>query len=102
MRGRHPDPYTLSTRDRQDLSQIAAHGHIAQRIATRARALLALGRGERIVELARWLGVSRTTLWYLWQRYTQRGAEAVFDGERSGRPPVFSPSRTRDDRGSGV
>src|SRR5215510_15933718 len=102
MRGRYPETYTLSAGDRRGLSQIVADGQIAQRIATRARALLALDRGERIVEIARWLEVSRTTLWYLWQRYRQRGLEAAFDEERSGRPAVFSPARTSPHRADGL
>ena len=98
MRGRYPETYTLRVEDRRELSRIVGDGQIAQRVAIRARALLALDRGERIVEVVRWLGRSRATLWYLWQRYRQRGAAAVFDEERSGRPPVFSPSGASHDR----
>jgi Helix-turn-helix domain len=80
------------------LNELAQEGQLIQRVANRARALLALDRGERIVETVRWLGISRTSLWELWQRYKQRGVEAVLDEERSGRPPVFSPSGTSPDR----
>ncbi len=102
MRGRWPDEHKLHAWDRKYLTEIAADGYLIQRVATRARALLALDRGERIVEIVRWLGVSRTTLWYLWHRYTERGVEVIFDEERSGRPPVFSPSRTSRDRARGL
>ena len=98
MRGRYPETYTLRAEDRHELNRIGADGQVAQRIATRARALLALDRGERIVEIVRWLGRSRAALWYLWQRYLQHGPAAVFDDERSGRPPVFSPSGASHDR----
>lgn len=102
MRGRWPDEHKLHAWDRKYLSEITADGQLIQRVATRARALLALDRGERIVEIVRWLGLSRTTLWYLWQRYTERGVEVIFDVERSGRPPVFSPARTSRDRAGGL
>jgi len=56
-----------------------------------------LDRGERIVEILHWLGMSRAGLWYLWQRYLERGVEAIFDAERSGRPAIFSPAGTGSD-----
>ena len=98
MRGRKPHVYELSASDWRYLNELANEGQLIQRVAMRARALLALARGERIVEIVRWLGISRTSIWELWQRYLERGAEAVFDEERSGRPPVFSPSGTCQDR----
>lgn len=98
MRGRLPSEYKLSDNARRYLSEVAADGQLIQRIANRARALLALDRGERIVQILRWTGMSRMGVWHLWQRYTERGVEAIFDEERSGRPPTFSPSRTRPHR----
>ncbi|MGH8009433.1 MAG: hypothetical protein ACREQ3_20780, partial [Candidatus Binatia bacterium] len=77
MRGRHPLGYTLKTADRRRLAQIASDGQGLQRVAKRARALLALERSERIVEIVRWTGVERTSLWSLWQRYQQRGVEGI-------------------------
>ncbi len=98
MRGRMPSEYKLNPNDRRYLIEIVKDGQIIQRIANRARALLALDRGERIVEIVEWTSLSRMGVWYLWQRYLERGVEAIFDEERSGRPPVFSPARTRPDR----
>jgi hypothetical protein len=92
MKGRMPNDYGLAPTDRRLLVELADNGQLIQRIATRARVLLALDRGERIVEIVRWLGMSRTNIWELWQRYQRRGVDAVFDEERSGRPPVFSPT----------
>src|SRR5215472_3948290 len=71
---------------------------LIQRVANRARVLLALDRGERIVDILPWVGMSRMAVWYLWQRYLERGVDAIFDEERSGRPPTFSPSRASRDR----
>lgn len=97
MKGRKPDQYKLNANDRRDLKEIASNGQLIQRVSNRARALLALDRGERIVDIQRLLGMSRGSLWYLWQRYLVRGVDAIFDDERSGRPPVFSLDRARRD-----
>jgi hypothetical protein len=92
MKGRKPFVYRLRAAERRYLRVIVGDGQQAQRVATRARTLLALDRGERIVEILRWLGVSRMGGWHLWQRYQQRGVTAIFDGKRSGRPVGFSPA----------
>jgi DDE superfamily endonuclease/Homeodomain-like domain len=91
MRRRKPFAYRLGEADRRYVQAILADGQIVQRVAKRARALLALDCGERLVAIAHWLGWSRMRLWHLWQRYQQCGAAAIWDAERSGRPPVFSP-----------
>ncbi len=98
MRGRLPSEYKLSVNERRYLTGVVKDGQLIQRIGIRARALLALDRGERIVDIVRWTGLSRMGLWHLWQRYAERGVEAIFDEERSGRPAVFSPARTCPDR----
>ena len=97
MKGRKPLEYRLRAGDRQALQALLADGQLIQRVANRAQALLALDRGERLGDLVPWLGWSRTGLWYLWQRYQHGGVEAIFDAERSGRPPIFSPARTHPD-----
>jgi Winged helix-turn helix len=102
MRGRKPSEYFLRAVDRQLLEQIARDGQGVQRVARRAQALLALDRGERIVDIVHWSGVERTSLWYLWQRYQQRGVEVIFDAPRSGRPRVFSPAAASRNRTRGV
>ena len=63
MRGRKPLGYRLREADRQYWPEIRADGPLIQRVANRARALLALDRGERIAEIAHWLGWSRMGLW---------------------------------------
>jgi hypothetical protein len=67
MRGRTPLPYRLREADRQALEALLADGHLSQRVASRAQALLALNRGERIHAIVHWLGWSRPGLWHLWQ-----------------------------------
>lgn len=73
------------------MEQLTRDGQVRQRVARRAQALWALDRGERVATIVHWPGVERTSLWYLWKRYPQRGMEALFDAPRSGRPRVFSP-----------
>jgi hypothetical protein len=68
MSGRKPFEYQLSEADRQYLQALLADGQLLQRVANRARALLALDRGERIVGMVHWLGWSRMGPWQLWQR----------------------------------
>ena len=65
MRGRQPWLYRLCEADRQHVYEILADGQQMQRVATRAQALVALDRGEHIVEIGHWLGWSRLGLWEL-------------------------------------
>jgi hypothetical protein len=92
MKGRKPFVYRRRAAERCYLRVLVGEGQQSQRVAMRARAVLALDRGERLVEILHWLGVSRMGIWPLWQRSQQRGVTAIFDGERSGRPVVFSPA----------
>ena len=92
MKGRKPSVYRLRAAERRYWRVIGGEGHQSQRGATRARTWVAVDRGERSVERLRWLGVSRMGVWHLWQRYQQRGVTAIFEGNRSGRPVVFSPA----------
>jgi ERCC4-related helicase len=58
MKGRKPLEYRLHEADRQYLHTLLADGELIQRVANRARALLALDRGERIHAIGHWLGWS--------------------------------------------
>jgi hypothetical protein len=97
-RGRYPVAYRLKAADRRSWEQVASEGQVLQRVAKRAQALLALGRGERILEVVHWTGLRRTRLWRLWQRSPQRGAGAIFAAPRRGRPGGFSLPATGHDR----
>ena len=46
MKGRKPAEYRLNTKDRRYLQEVASEGQMIQRVANRARALLALDRWE--------------------------------------------------------
>jgi hypothetical protein len=63
MKGRKPAEYKLSVNDWRYLNEIVTDGQLLQRVANRARILLALDRGERIVEILPWVRVSRLTVW---------------------------------------
>src|SRR3989442_11018735 len=91
MKGCKPAAYRLRAVDRHSLSALVKDGRQLQRVAKRAHILLSLDRGERIVEIMRWLGVSRMGVWHVWQRYQHRRVAALLDEERSARPVVFSP-----------
>lgn len=84
MKGRKPWPSRLGWADRHVLQAMLADGQLRQRLAHRARALLALARGARIQAMVHWLGWSRAGLWHLGQRYQPWGVDAVFDVKRSG------------------
>jgi hypothetical protein len=97
LRGRTSQAYRLRAGDRPALQAVLGDGQLIQRVANRARALWALERGARLGDTAHWLGWSRMGRWYGWPRYEPYGVDAVFDAERSGRPPVFPPTRTCPD-----
>jgi hypothetical protein len=102
MKGGKPAVYHLSAVDRRYLHAMVREGSQPQRVARRAHILLALDRGERIVEIMQWLNVSRMGVWHIGQRYHQRGVEAIVDEERSGRPVGFSPAGARANRAESV
>ena len=92
MRGRKPHLLSLSECDRRELEGIIKSGKTEQRVARRARVLLAMEKQQTVVErLAEHLEMGRTTIWELRHRYEERGMDAIYDAPRLGRPRVFSP-----------
>lgn len=70
-------------------------GRIEQRVARRARILLAMADPETIVaQLSEKVEVTRVAIWKLCRRYEADGLEALFDAPRSGRPWEISPLGT--------
>ena len=99
MRGRKPHLLSLSESDRGALQRIVRSGKTEQRVARRARVLLAMEKSQTIVErLAEHLEMGRTTIWELCHRYEERGIEVIYDAPRLGRPRVFSPLGQSADR----
>ena len=90
MKGRKPRLLSLSAVDKSELQKVVRSGKTEQRIARRARILLALASPETIVnELAKYAQMTPTAIWQICRRYEQRGIEAIYDAPRSGRPRVF-------------
>ena len=92
MRRRLPHLIELSDEDHSFFEQLARNGRTQQRIAHRARVLMAMADSDTSVQqLADRFGLARNTIWYLCRRYEQTGVDAVFDAPRSGRPRLISP-----------
>jgi hypothetical protein len=90
MKGRKPRLLSLSEIDKSELQKIVRSGKTEQRIARRARILLALTSPQTIVnELAKYVQMTPTAIWQICRRYDERGIEAIYDAPRSGRPRVF-------------
>ena len=99
MRGRKPHLLSLSESDREALQRIVRSGKTEQRVARRARVLLAMENSHtRVERLVEHLEVGRTTIWELCRRYEERGIEMIYDAPRLGRPRVFSPLGQSADR----
>jgi len=99
MRRRPPRVIDLSPADAAYFEQLVRDGRTEQRVARRARILLAMADSATIVQdLADHLEVERTTIWNLCRRYEEIGIDAVKDARREGRPRTFLPSTARRDR----
>jgi hypothetical protein len=82
----------LQKTDRLQLDSLLSDGRTEQRVARRARILLAMTDPETVVErLAEQVAQTRVAIWKLCRRYEEVGLEAVFDAPRSGRPWEISP-----------
>ena len=103
MRRRPPRRIRLSCSDRRELEAIVRDGRIEQRIARRARVLLAMEHeGTQVDVLAEHVQMTRNAIWYLCRRYEQRGLGALDDAPRSGRPRSISPLGPSPDRTAGL
>lgn len=90
MRGRQPDPLKLKPKDVTELQALVRDGHIPQRVARRARILLARADDERVEQLAAKVGQDPATVWRVCERYRRGGVPAaLYDASRSGRPRTF-------------
>src|ERR1700756_5595252 len=89
---------TLSEEQRDELLGWIRRTNIAAGLAKRARAMLLLAEGTNISETARLVGLQRRHLYKWIERFRKQGIAGLYDGKRTGRPPVFSP-RSRDSSG---
>lgn len=98
MRRRPPHLIELPDGEYSLLEGLVRDGRTQQRVARRARILLAMAHPQSgVQELADRLEVARNTIWYVCRRYEQAGIESIFDAPRSGRPWEISPSPTCGD-----
>jgi biotin operon repressor len=103
MRRRPTHAIDLSPADAAHLELLVRDGRTEQRVARRARILLAMADPATVVQdLANQLEVERTTIWHLCRRYDESGVQVVLDAPREGRPRRFLPSATRGDRDARV
>jgi len=66
-------------------------GKTEHRVAYRARMLLLRAEGHGPSRVAEMVGMDRTTVWRLEERYRSSGLEALRDLPRPGRPRTISP-----------
>ena len=99
MRGRRSSlKIVLSEHDRGELEHWVRSTSVRAGVARRARIVLELAAGTRLIEIARQTGVTEQVVRYWGRRFLKRGLEGLHDLPRTGRPPVFSP-RGRAARG---
>jgi transposase len=91
VRGRLPRPLALWPADVPVLEALVRDGRTEQRVARRARILLARAGGERVVAVARRVGQDPATVRRVCRRYGARGLAAVYPGPGAGRPRVIPP-----------
>lgn len=95
MRRRPPNVIELTPEEVVPLEQLIRDGRTEQRVARRARILLAMSQPETVVQqLAERVGLTRAAIWALCRRYDEIGIEVIFDAPRSGRPWEISPLGT--------
>lgn len=96
MRGRKPEPLVLTSKDKQILQRLLHDGQTPVRIARRAQILLQCATaGRRVLFVSDKVDQNRTTVWRVCDRYRNVGLEAaLYDAPRTGRPRVFSRTRT--------
>ena len=98
MRRRPPRQIELSEQDKAYLEGLVRNGHTEQRVARRARILLAMANpGTVVQDLAYRLELTRKTIWNMCRRYEESGIQALGDAPRPGRPRELSPPATGRD-----
>ncbi|WP_245919544.1 helix-turn-helix domain-containing protein [Melittangium boletus] len=103
MRRRPPRLIRLLPEEASYLERLVRDGRTEQRIARRARVLLAMDDPATIVsELADRLELDRRSIWALCRRFDEFGVDVVMDAPRPGRPRELSPPPARRGGAAGV
>ena len=83
--------------DRIELERLVAGGNTAQKIATRARIVLASGRGLGTNAIMREARTSKPSVWRWQERYMEAGISGLLKdkgkGKRAGKKPISEELR---------
>src|SRR5664279_5827918 len=88
-RTRSADVVVLGERRKQRLQAMAARPTAPQRLALRAKIVLAAGAGRSTAAIARELHVTEDTVRKWRHRFAVMGMPSLADAPRPGRPPVY-------------
>ena len=80
----------MNIKERQELERISRSRTAPQRQVERARIILGLQEGERVVNVAQQVGRSVATIYNQVQQFNARGLDFLADLPRSGRPETYS------------
>ena len=99
MRGRKPDQFVLTAKDKTALVELLRDGQTPLKVARRAQILLNRANAEqRVILLGDKIEQDAATIWRVCERYRQGGlAAALYDAPRSRHPRVFSLHRAPGD-----
>lgn len=97
MRGRKPDKFELTAKDKTFLRKLLRDGQTPLKVARRAQILLSRADDrQRVASVGDKVEQDAATIWRVCERYRHSGLDAaLYDAPRSGRPHVFSPTRTQ-------
>ena len=87
-------PLEITEEERAELGRLARARTSEQRLAMRARMVLAAGRGESLAAIAAEEGVAPATVARWRHRFAEGGLDGLGDRPRSGRPAIYG----HDDR----
>jgi Winged helix-turn helix len=90
----------VTAKQREELDALLRRPSVAAGLAKRARAILLLADGSSVSATGRVVQMQRRHLYKWAERFQRQGVAGLYDGKRTGRPPVFSP-RSRDSSGQG-
>jgi hypothetical protein len=82
---------SVTAKQREELDALLRRPSVAAGVAKRARAILLLADGTSVSATGRIVQLQRRHLYKWANRFGRQGVAGLYDGKRTGRPPVFSP-----------
>jgi transposase len=95
-KGPAPRPITLTADERARLTELARRSKTANAVARRARIVLGVADGNGNGEVARALGVGKSTVVKWRARFVRRRMDGIFDEPRSGAPRTISDAKVEE------